>query len=79
MVGTFLSRHTETLACKDIGYWRELVVGLGSGYMVNVGGIGQIRGLIGDVPGNRMWLVSTSKSLVERGGLNHALVSKLFV
>ena len=55
----------EALA-KNVCDWGETVVGLVSGNVVNVGGIGQLGGLMCDMSGKRMRRIHACKSLTQR-------------
>lgn len=66
-------------ALEDIGDRRQTVHRLVRRDVVDVGGVGEVGGLVGDVPGERMRLVTAGEGLIKRSGLDHAFMGELLV
>lgn len=64
---------------KHVCNRRQPVGRLLRGYMVDVRCARKIRGLVGDVPGERVRVVSAGEGLAKRSRLNDTLIGKVFV
>jgi len=69
----------KSLSAKDVSDRWKPIVGLVGWKVVDMRRARKIGRLIGDVPRERVRVVSPSECLAERRRLNHPLVGKLFV
>jgi hypothetical protein len=70
---------SQVFSCKHVRDGREAVRGLIRGYVVDMRRIRQVRGLILNVSRQRMRLVASCERLVQRRGLDDALVGELLM
>lgn len=78
VVSRGLGRWGEALAEHIMDGWQAIIC-LISGDVVDVGGVGELRGLVGNVPRQRVRVVHAGEGLVEGSRLYHALTSKMLV
>lgn len=78
VVSRGLGRWGETLAEHIVNGWQAIIC-LISGDVVDVGGVGELGRLVGNVPRQRVRVVHASEGLVEGSGLYYALIGKMLV
>ena len=74
-----VAMSSEPLGRKDVGDGRQTVGGLGGGDVMDVSGVGEVGGLVGDVAGQGDGVMATGEGGMERGRLDDPLVRKLLV
>ena len=67
------------IAAEDVGERGQTIVCLVSGDVVDVRRVAQVRGLVSDMAGRRVRVVSPRERLAKRSGLDDPFVRKLFV
>ena len=71
--------NAERLSSEDVRDRWQTIIRLCSQDMMDVGGIGKVGGLVGNMAGHWIGLVSAGEALIERGRLDHSFICKLFV
>lgn len=76
---SLLSVDPQAFTGENVRNRWQGVVGLGCWDVVDVRGVGEVRGLVGNMSCHWMGLMPASKALVKGCGLDDSLVGKLLV